>query len=389
MRNGMIILIIVIGLAGAGGGYLYYSGAIKLPLGGDASQSQGADARPPMEVATLVLETQSIKLAHVLPGRISAARQSQVRPQVDGIITERLFEEGAQVEKGQQLYQIDSARYQAALASAEADLKSAKSNSKFVEARTRRYESLVRTGAVSQQDFEDVKIQLEQSRAEEAVAQAAVDVAKVNLSYTKVYAPISGRIGRSLVTEGALVTANQVQSLTVITQLDPVYVDMQQSGVETMKLQNFVSGQSSIPVTLSMGDQEDLTYPHEGQLKFSEVTVDQTTGSVTLRAIVPNPNGVLLPGLFVRATMNLGQQEVVLVPQRATTRTPEGKLTVWLVDKENHARPTAISVSSAHGDSWVVNDGVVAGDTIIVSGYQKLGAGAAVTTTPWQHKTQE
>ncbi len=336
-----------------------------------------------MPVSVLEMTPKPVHFSQSLPGRISPFRQSQVRPQVDGIITQRLFEEGIDVEKGQQLYQIDDARYKAALNSAIADLKSAKANVKTVQARAKRYEDLVKINAVSQQEYDDAKAELDQASAAIAVTQAAVDVAKVNLGYTKVYAPISGRISRSVVTEGALVTANQSQYLAVITQLDPVYIDMQQSGVEAIKLRSRMVGKDSIPVHLTMGDQDGVDYPYKGELKFSEVTVDETTGSIALRALIDNPDGVLLSGLFVRAKLDLGQDNVILLPQRAAMRTPDGGLTTWIVDKNNQAQPRSIKVERAYGDNWIVSEGLQAGDRVIIEGYLKVGPGAPVSPTPW------
>jgi membrane fusion protein (multidrug efflux system) len=338
-----------------------------------------------MPVSVMQLQTGTISLTQTLPGRISAFKQSQVRPQVNGIITARLFEEGAEVEKGQQLYQIDDARFKAALISAQADLKSARSTINSIEARTRRYEELVKIDAVSRQEYDDVIAQLDQANAAVEVAKAAVEVARVNLAYTKVYAPISGQIGRSLVTEGALVTANQAEPLSVITQLDPVYVDMQQSGMDTTAIQQArLQGQDSIPVTLMLGDSDQTPYPHEGTLKFSEVTIDQTTGSITLRAIAPNPDKILLPGLFVRAAIGIGEQQAMLVPQRATTRTPDGQISVWVVDSNNQANPRVFQTSGAYKDSWIVSDGLEDGESIIIEGYQKIGPGTEVTPMPWE-----
>ena len=342
---------------------------------------------PPPAVAVLKTQLQTISLSHQLPGRISPYRQSQVRPQVDGIVTERLFEEGADVKKGQQLYQIDDARYRAALSSAKADLKSAQANVKTVEARSKRYEALVKIQAVSQQEYDDVNAQLDQANAEIAVAQAAVDLAQVNLGYTKVYAPISGRISRSLVTEGALVTANQSQHLATITQLDPVYIDMQLSGSEAVNIRNrLIQKTEPTAVHLLHSNTKEKELSREGTLKFSEVTVDQSTGSITLRALMPNEDSVLLPGLFVRATIDLGQEDVLLVPQRATTRTPDGSLTVWVVDENSNANPQTITVEQAYKDSWIVTGGLNAGTSIIVEGYQKLAPNTTVTIEPWQIK---
>ena len=347
----------------------------------DIAPTAGA---PAQAVSVITIENQPITMSKTLPGRISAFRQSQVRPQVNGIIMERLFEEGAVVEKGQQLYQIDDARFNAALASANADLKSAQSSIASVDAKTRRFAKLVKIDAVSRQEYDDVKAQLDQANAAVAVAKAAVDVAQVNLDYTKVYAPIAGRIGRSLVTEGALVTANQEQPMAVITQMDPVYVDMQQAGGDALALQQaHMGGQGDIPVTIMLGESNQIAYPHTGSLKFSEVTIDETTGSIALRATMPNPDGALMTGLFVHGSLDMGQTQGILVPQRATTRNPDGNMNVWVVDENNIATPRPIQTNGAHQDNWIVTDGLKAGDTIIIEGYQKIASGADVTTSPW------
>ncbi len=353
-----------------------------------AAAAQGS-APPPQAVSVMSLKLEKVTFTQQLPGRVSPFRQSQVRPQVDGIITERLFDEGADVEKGQQLYQIDDARYKAALNSAIADLNSAKSSVKAVEAKAKRYEDLVGINAVSQQEYDDVKAEYDQAKAAIAVAQAAVDLAQVNLDYTKVYAPIAGRISRSFVTEGALVTANQSQNLATITQLDPVYIDMQQAGAEAMQLRTRVMDKASVPVSVILNEKTGEMYGHEGSLKFSEVTVDETTGSITLRALVDNPDDVLLPGLFVRTVMKLGEEEVLLVPQRATTRAADGSLSAWIVDADGKAQPRSIQVLRAFEDSWVVTSGLEAGDKVIVEGYQKVAAGAAVSETEWQKNKDE
>lgn len=380
-----IFPVLILALLLAGGGWYWWH------KNNDSTQNaSSAAARPPQAVAVLELKPQRITFTRQLPGRVSPYRQSQVRPQVDGIITERLFEEGADVEKGQQLYQIDDARYKAALNSAKADLASASANVKTVEARAKRYEELVKINAVSEQEYDDVKAQFDQATAAIAVAQAAVDVAQVNLDYTKVYAPISGRISRSFVTEGTLVTANQAQFLATITQLDPVYIDMQQSGSEAIYLRSRMMGKETVSVHLMLDEKTGMDYPHEGSLKFSEVTIDETTGSIALRALIPNPDSLLLPGLFVRATLDLGQDDVLLVPQRAAIRMPEGSLTIWVVDEEKKAQQRPIEVEQAYGDSWIVTDGLKVGDTIIVEGYQKVAPDAPVSPMPWeQHETPQ
>lgn len=370
-------IIIVVLIALLGGGWYWRSSH-------GTHEEEGADKAGPQPVSVVTLEKEKVVFTEELPGRITPYRQSQVRPQVDGIVTERLFEEGATVEKGQQLYQIDDARYRAALNSAIADLKSAEANIKSVEARETRYKDLVKINAVSEQEYDDVTAELDQAKAAVAVAQAAVDVAQVNLDYTKVYAPITGRIGRSIVTEGALVTANQSQYLAIITQLDPVYVDMQQSGASAMQVRARLAGKGTTPVNLMMDDDQNTQYPHEGALKFSEVTVNETAGAITLRALFPNPDAVLLPGLFVRAKLSLGEDTVLLVPQRATIRSPDGSISAWVVDANNKAQPRNIKVERAHEDSWVVIDGLDVGDKVIVQGYQKVGPGSDVSPTPWK-----
>lgn len=375
---------VILALLLAGGGWYWWWHKSHAGAGGHDAAGGAAAGRPPQAVAVLELKPQTVTFAQQLPGRVSPYRQSQVRPQVDGIITARLFEEGADVEEGQQLYQIDDARYKAALNSAMADLQSAEANLKTVEARAKRYEELVKIDAVSQQEYDDVKAQLDQAKAAIAVAQAAVDTAQVNMNYTKVYAPIAGRISRSFVTEGTLVTANQAQFLATITQLDPVYIDMQASGTEALYLRSRMMGQETVPVHLTLDDKTGKDYPREGTLKFSEVTVDETTGSIALRALMPNPDALLLPGMFVRATLDLGRDEVLLVPQRATIRTPEGGLTVWVVDGEGKAQPRPVQVEQAYENNWIVAGGLKAGDTVIVEGYQKVAPGAPVSPVPWQ-----
>lgn len=377
----IVVIFVLAALAAAGGGYWFYMQGAKAKASAAAAGAPGMGG--PASVSVYEIKTQKISFQHQLPGRVTPYRQSQVRPQVDGIITTRLFEEGADVKQGEQLYQIDDARYKAALNSALADLKSTEANVKSVESRAKRYEGLVKINAVSRQEYDDVKAQLDQAHAAIAVAQAAVDVAQVNLDYTKVYAPISGRISRSFVTEGTLVTANQSQFLATITQLDPVYVDMQQSGNEAIKLRARMSGKDIVPVSLIVDEATGENYPYKGALKFSEVTVDETAGAIALRALMPNRDGVLLPGLFVRAVLNLGSTDVLLAPQRATTRSPDGSLSLWVVDAEGKAQPRQIEVENSFMDSWIVTSGLQAGDKVVIEGYQKIGPGAPVNTVPW------
>jgi membrane fusion protein (multidrug efflux system) len=351
----------------------------------ESEQAQGAPqgmSAPAVSVVTLT--KQPVVHEMILPGRVSPSRQSQVRPQVDGVITERLFEEGAYVEKGQQLYQIDEARYLAQLNSTRADLKSAQANLKTLEAKARRYDDLVAQNAVSKQEYDDVIAQKDQAQAAISVAEAAVDVAKVNMGYTKVYAPISGRISRSFVTEGTLVTTNQAQQLATITQLDPVFIDMQESGSAILTLRHAMSKQGAMDVELTVDEATGERYGQTGSVKFSEVTVDETTGSVTLRAEMPNPDDVLLPGLFVKGHVITGRENALLVPQRATTRQPDGSLSVYVVNQNNEVEGRTLDIGKIYRDKYVVKGGVSEGERVIVTGYQKVKPGAKVNPSDWQ-----
>ena len=349
-----------------------------------APQAAGGGQQPPPTVSVLEVALQPVENTVTLPGRVSPLRQSQVRPQVEGVITERLFEEGAFVEKGQQLYQIDDSRYAAQLASAKADVKSAEANRKTLEARAERYKGLLDKNAVSQQEYDDAIAQAEQADAQISVARAAVELAQVDLDFTKVYAPISGQISRSYMTVGALVTSNQTQQLATITQLDPIYVDMQQSGKGVLKLRRAMQESGTLPVTLVLDDMTGESYEHTGELKFSEVTVDETTGAVALRAEFPNPDSLLMPGMFTKARVNISNTQEILVPQRAATRQPDTSLSVMVVNAENKVEARTITIAGSYGDQYIVTSGVAAGDKVIVAGYQKVKPGAQVNTKPWQ-----
>ncbi|HAU92911.1 MAG TPA: efflux RND transporter periplasmic adaptor subunit [Alteromonas sp.] len=349
-----------------------------------APQAAGGGQPPPPTVSVLEVVLQPVENTVTLPGRVSPLRQSQVRPQVEGVITERLFEEGAFVEKGQQLYQIDDSRYAAQLASAKADVKSAEANRKTLEAKAERFKGLLNKNAVSQQEYDDAIAQAEQADAQISVAKAAVELAQVDLDFTKVYAPISGQISRSYMTVGALVTSNQTQQLATITQLDPIYVDMQQSGKGILKLRRAMQESGTLPVTLVLDDMTGESYEHTGELKFSEVTVDETTGAVALRAEFPNPDSLLMPGMFTKARVNISNTQEILVPQRAATRQPDTSLSVMVVNAENKVEARTITIAGSYGDQYIVTSGVAAGDKVIVAGYQKVKPGAQVNTKPWQ-----
>lgn len=363
--------------------FLWLSALLIVTACSDTSTIMSPQSQPPPTVSVMTLAEQPIEFSMTLPGRVTPFRQSQVRPQVDGVVTKRLFEEGAQVEQGQQLYQIDDARYIARLNSAQADLESVKANLKAVQAKSARYKDLVSRNAVSQQEYDDVIAQTAQAQAAISVANASLALAQVNLDYTKVYAPIDGQISRSYVTEGALVTTNQAQQLATITQLDPVYLDMQESGKAVLELREEMRKHSSLPVTVLIDETRGSVYEHKGDVKFSEVTVDEGTGSITLRAIVPNPDSMLLPGLFVKGRIDTGTISGLLVPQRATTRQPDGAITVYIVDENDQAQRRSIVPVRTIDDDYVVTSGLNAGERLIVVGYQKVQSGSAVNAVSW------
>lgn len=348
------------------------------------SQQAAAPAAPPVEVTTFTVQSADIPLSTELPGRTAAFRVAEVRPQVSGIVLKRLFEEGSEVKAGQQLYQIDPATYQAAVQSAQADLVKARATLKSVEAKAARYAELVKINAVSRQDYDDTVATLDQAKAQILVAQAAVQTARINLNYTKVYAPIAGRIGKSSVTEGALVTANQTTAMATITQLDPIYVDVSQSSSELMRLRRAMAAgkvreDEGAVVTLTL-DGSSQPYGEVGRLQFSDVTVDPSTGAVQLRAQFPNPNKDLYPGLFVRARVEQGVRPgAILVPQQALVRNTDGSAQVWVVDTDNKVAPRPVVAGQAMGDRWLIDDGLKPGERVVVAGLQKIRPGASVT----------
>ncbi|HEX2759055.1 MAG TPA: efflux RND transporter periplasmic adaptor subunit [Rhizomicrobium sp.] len=326
---------------------------------------------PPPQVGVVVIKETPITLTTELPGRTSPYAVSEIRPQISGIVQKRLFVEGSTVKAGQPLYQIDPAPYQAAYAAAAATLSSAKT-------RADRYAVLVSSNAIAPQTNDDAK-------AAYLAAKAQADAARINLNYTRITSPISGRIGASTVTEGALVTAQQPTALTTVSTLDPIYVDVDQSSTELVALKRAVQAgnlESSAPLTARVALKLDdgSTYPQEGKLQFTDVTVDPTTGSVRLRAIFPNPNGLLLPGLYVRATINQGiNPRGILVPQQAVGRSEKGEPTALVVDAKNFARLRLLRTGRAINGSWQVLDGLKAGDRVIVEGLQKVQPDMPVT----------
>jgi membrane fusion protein (multidrug efflux system) len=350
--------------------------------GGQEPAPQGPGAVP---VTVVTLAPESVTLTRELPGRASPYLVAEVRPQVNGIIEQRLFTEGGTVEAGQPLYQIDDATYRANYASAEAALARARATLHSAQLLARRSEGLVAIKAVSEQDHENAVAALKQAEADVAAAEAAVQSARVTLSYARITSPISGRIGKSSVTQGALVTANQAAPLATVQQLDPIYVDLNQSSAELLQLRKSLAagkfkGARDLPVTVLLED--GTRYEHEGKLAFTDVTVDPATGSVTLRVLVPNPENVLLPGGYVRALIGSGvRQEALLVPQQGIARDPKGHTTALVVGTDGKAEARAVEVSQTVGDKWLVEGGLIAGDRVIVEGLQKVRPGVPVQAT--------
>ena len=349
---------------------------------GKGGAGAGMGGGGPTPVGVVIAKTEPVALTSELTGRTSAHLVSEVRPQVGGIIKARLFEEGGYVRAGQALYQIDPATYQAAYNSAAAGLAQAQAQATAAKLKAERYKGLVEINAVSKQDNDDAQAAALQAVANVAAQKAAVDSARINLGWTKVVSPISGRIGKSSVTPGALVTASQATALATVQDLSKIYVDLTQSSAEMLKLQrDLATGQlgrsGSAQVTLKLED--GTTYPVPGRLEFSDVTVDPTTGSVGLRATFDNPNGVLLPGMYVRAVLGKGVANAgMLIPQAAVSRDPTGNATVMVVGAKGAAEPRQITTSQTIGDKWLVTSGLKPGDKVIVEGLQKVRPGAPV-----------
>ena len=337
----------------------------------------------PREVVIIKLEPRREVYTTALAGRIASFQVAEVRPQVGGILQQRLFTEGADVKAGQALYQIDHATYEAALDSAQAALMKAEANVTPARLKAERFRELLAIKAVSKQEYDDAQAAFKQAEADVAVNRAAVKTARINLEYTKVRSPISGRIGKSAFTPGALVTANQAQALTSVRQLDPVYVDITQSSQDLLRLRaQFTNGElrsaaEEAPVRLKL--ENGAMYPHEGRLQFTDVSVDESTGMVSLRALFPNPEHILLPGMYVRAVIAEGVDEnALLVPQRALRRDPKGQASVLLVDGGGKVDVRLVDVGRTVGDSWQVLSGLKPGDRVIVEGGQNVRPGMSV-----------
>ena len=358
---------------------------VALLCGALAACSQEKPAPPPPEAGFVVVRTEAVPLFVELPGRTAAYEMSEVRPQVTGIVKARLFTEGSIVRAGETLYHIDPSLYRAAHSQAAANLDNPRAQREAAAARAERFKPLAQIEAVSKQDYTDAAATAKQATAAVAQNAAQLETARINLRFTRVPAPISGRIGRSLVTTGALVSATQADPMTTIQRLDPIYVDIQQSSADLLALRRQLAGSGATPsaatVRLKLEDGSD--YGTTGQLQFSEAMVDPATGTVTLRARFPNPQGILLPGMYVRASLSqITRQNAMLVPQAGLSRNPKGEATVILVGKGNKAELRQVTADRTVGDKWLVTTGLKPGDKVIVEGLGKIRPDQPIRPVP-------
>lgn len=372
---------LVVAVVGCGGG------------AGNAPAGAAGGSRPPPEVGVVTVALGDVGVVTELPGRLEASRVAQVRARATGILQKRLFHEGSDVKAGQPLFAIDAAPYIAAQETAHAQLARAQANLSQAAALAERYRPLVDANAISQQEYANAVAAHQQAQADVAAGKAAVQTARINLNYASVTAPISGRIGRALVTEGALVSQTEATPLAVVQQIHPMYVNFTQSASEVMKLRRALeagqlkraSGAQAASVRVLMEDGSE--YAHSGKLLFSDLTVDASTGQITLRAEVPNPKGELLPGLYVRVQLEQAQVgNAITLPQQAVTRTQQGDK-VMVVDAQGQLSPRMVKIGTARNQQWVVLEGLKAGDQVMVDGFQKLQMmppGAPVKAVPWQ-----
>lgn len=346
------------------------------------SEAPAPMSPPPTKVTVVTLATEDVRLNRELPGRTTAFLVAEVRPQVNGIVEKRLFTEGGLVKAGEPLYQLDDATYRADLNSAKASLARAEAALESAKLTAERASELAKTGAVSRQEYDNLIATHRQAEAEVGVARAALERSHIVLGYARITSPINGRIGKSSVTQGALVTANQALPLATVQQLDPVYVDLVQSANELIALRKQLADGTltetgDVPVTILLED--GSAYEHSGKMTFTDVTVDPSTGSFSLRVVVPNPDNILLPGMYVRARISTGKRkDGLLVPQPGVMRDPKGNTSVMLVNDEGVVEVRPVVVSHAIGDSWLIDSGVSAGDRVIVSGLQKVRPGVPV-----------
>ena len=373
LESFLVLIVIVVGL-----------------LPGGCGKGRQSAPTPVPEVATVKVSMEPVALTIELPGRTSAYRVAEIRPQVNGLIQKRLFTEGSHVRAGQALYQIDPAPFQAVLDNAKAAVAKAEASLQAIRSKAERFKELLPEKAVSRQDYDDAEAALKQTEADIEYWKAMAQTARINLGYTRITAPVSGRIGRSNVTEGALVTAQQPAPLSIIQQLDPVYVDVPQSTTELLRLKRPLeddrlnqsgAGQKKVKLFLEDGS----AYPLAGTLQFRDVTVDPTTGSVILRVLFPNPKDVLLPGMFVRAVVREGIKErAILIPQQAVSRDPKGNPLALIVDAGGKVQQRMLTLDRAIGDRWLVTTGLASGDRVIVEGMQKVRPGASVKAVPFE-----
>lgn len=346
-------------------------------------------APPPTEVSVITIKQAALGVTNELPGRLESSRIAEVRARVPGIVLKRTFREGSDVKAGATLFLIDPAQFKAAYNSADAAVARAEASLLQAELKAKRYQPLVASNAISKQEYDDVTATQKQAAADVAATKAARETARLSLGYATVSSPISGRIGRAQVTEGALVGQGEATPLATVQQIDPIYVNMTQSSTEVLQLQRAMAdgklksaGKGQVKVTLITEDGQE--YAHSGKLLFSDLTVDASSGAVTLRAEFPNPERQLLPGMYVRARVEQAINEnAITVPQQAITRTPDGSA-VMVVSAENKVVPRPVKTGAASGDSWVINDGLKEGDQVIVEGLQKIQPGATVKTVQWK-----
>ena len=360
---------------------LALTAALAACKGGEQGPPQGG----PGQVTVVTLKAEPVTLTRELAGRATGYQMAEVRPQVSGIVARRLFTEGSVVKQGQPLYQLDDAAYRAQANSARAQLARAEASANAARLAARRSSELVKSRAISVQDDESAQAAWKQAEADVGAARAALDAANVTLGYARITAPISGQIGKSSVTQGALVSAGQAAALATISQLDPIYIDVSQSSAELLQLRRELAdgrleGASELPVDIVLED--GSTFAHKGTLEFSEVNVDPATGSYGLRVRVENPERVLMPGMYARAVLGSGvRQNAILAPMQGIARDAKGNTSAMVVDAEGKVAQRAVSVSRAIGDKWLVEDGLKAGDKVIVEGLQKIGVGMPVNAT--------
>ena len=365
--------------------YIALSLAVALSLSACGGGEQQGQQGGPGQVTVATLKSEQVGLTRELPGRTNAFLVAEVRPQVSGIVAKRLFTEGGLVTAGQPLYQIDDASYRAQANSARAQLVRAEATANAARLSAKRISELAKVDAVSQQDLENAVAAQKQADADVGAAKASLDAANVTLGYARITAPIAGRIGKSSVTQGALVSAGQADALATVQQLDPIYVDLTQSAAELLELRRELAAgrlkdNQTLPVTILLEDGTEFS--HKGTLEFSEVSVDPTTGSYALRVKVENPDQVLMPGMYVRAVVGSGVREnALLVPMQGIARDAKGDTTAMVVGKDNKVEVRPVKVSRALGDKWLVEDGLQPGDKVIVEGLQKIQPGMPVQAT--------